>query len=125
VASVFSALLLVVLVMVSAPLLAQIPLAAISAMLLLVAWGLFDFQRLRRIARLSRTEFAIAVGTFVATLAIRLEMAVLLGTILSLVAYLYRTSRPAVRSLVPDADDPAAASHRWTNCADPNRNVRS
>lgn len=105
-ASVFSALLLVVLVMVSAPLLAQIPLAAIAAMLLLVAWGLFDFQRLRRIARLSRTEFAIALGTFAATLVIRLEMAVLLGTILSLVAYLYRTSRPAVRSLVPDADDP-------------------
>lgn len=105
-ASVFSALLLVALVTVSAPLLAQIPLAAIAAMLLLVAWGLFDFQRLRRIARLSRTEFAIAVGTFVATLVIRLEMAVLLGTILSLVAYLYRTSRPAVRSLVPDADDP-------------------
>ncbi|WP_257993318.1 SulP family inorganic anion transporter [Cupriavidus pauculus] len=105
-ASVFSALLLVVLVTVSAPLLAQIPLAAIAAMLILVAWGLFDFQRLRRIAQLSRTEFAIAVGTFAATLVIRLEMAVLLGTILSLVAYLYRTSRPAVRSLVPDADDP-------------------
>jgi len=105
-ASVFSALLLVALVSVSAPLLAQIPLAAIAAMLLLVAWGLFDFKRLRRIARLSRTEFAIALGTFVATLVIRLEMAVLLGTILSLVAYLYRTSRPAVRSLVPDADDP-------------------
>lgn len=105
-ASVFSALLLVALVAVSAPLLAQIPLAAIAAMLLLVAWGLFDFARLRRIARLSRAEFAIAVGTFFATLVIRLEMAVLLGTILSLVAYLYRTSRPAVRSLVPDADDP-------------------
>jgi SulP family sulfate permease len=105
-ASVFSALLLVALVSVSAPLLAQIPLAAIAAMLLLVAWGLFDFARLRRIALISRTEFAIALGTFVATLVIRLEMAVLLGTILSLVAYLYRTARPAVRSLVPDADDP-------------------
>ncbi|MGO4326692.1 SulP family inorganic anion transporter [Cupriavidus sp. 2TAF22] len=105
-AGVFSALLLVVLVSASAPLLAQIPLAAISAMLLLVAWGLFDFARLRRIASLSRAEFAIAISTFAATLAIRLEMAVLLGTILSLVAYLYRTSRPAVRSLVPDADDP-------------------
>ena len=105
-ASVFSALLLVALVAVSAPLLAQIPLAAIAAMLLLVAWGLFDFARLRRIARLSRTEFAIALGTFAATLVIRLEMAVLLGTVLSLVAYLYRTSRPAVRTLVPDADDP-------------------
>ncbi|MDF3833167.1 SulP family inorganic anion transporter [Cupriavidus basilensis] len=105
-ASIFSALLLVVLVTASAPLLAQIPLAAISAMLLLVAWGLFDLARLRRIASLSRTEFVIAVSTYAATLAIRLEMAVLLGTILSLVAHLYRTSRPAVRSLVPDADDP-------------------
>jgi len=105
-AAVFSALWLVALVTLSAPLLSQIPLAAIAAMLLLVAWGLFDFRRLRRIASLSRTEFAIAVGTFVATLVIRLEMAVLLGTVLSLVAYLYRTSRPAVRSLVPDADDP-------------------
>ncbi|KJK21675.1 sulfate transporter [Burkholderiaceae bacterium 16] len=105
-ASIFSAVLLVVLVTASAPLLARIPLAAIAAMLILVAWGLFDFSRLRRIASLSRTEFAIAISTFAATLAIRLEMAVLLGTILSLVAYLYRTSRPAVRSLVPDADDP-------------------
>ncbi|SPR96264.1 SulP family inorganic anion transporter [Cupriavidus taiwanensis] len=105
-ASVFSALWLVALVAVSAPLLAQIPMAAIAAMLLLVAWGLLDIARLRRIFTLSRTEFAIAIGTFAATLVIRLEMAVLLGTVLSLVAYLYRTSRPAVRSLVPDADDP-------------------
>ncbi|BDB23844.1 sulfate transporter [Cupriavidus sp. TA19] len=105
-ASVFSALWLVALVAVSAPLLAQIPMAAIGAMLLLVAWGLLDIARLRRIFTLSRTEFAIAIGTFAATLVIRLEMAVLLGTVLSLVAYLYRTSRPAVRSLVPDADDP-------------------
>ncbi|WP_432259862.1 SulP family inorganic anion transporter [Cupriavidus sp. TMH.W2] len=105
-ASMFSALWLVALVAVSAPLLAQIPMAAIAAMLLLVAWGLLDIARLRRIFTLSRTEFAIAIGTFAATLVIRLEMAVLLGTVLSLVAYLYRTSRPAVRSLVPDADDP-------------------
>lgn len=105
-ASVFSALWLVALVAISAPLLAQIPMAAIAAMLLLVAWGLLDIARLRRIFTLSRTEFAIAIGTFAATLVIRLEMAVLLGTVLSLVAYLYRTSRPAVRSLVPDADDP-------------------
>jgi SulP family sulfate permease len=105
-ASVFSGLWLVALVAVSAPLLAQIPMAAIAAMLLLVAWGLLDIARLRRIFTLSRTEFAIAIGSFAATLVIRLEMAVLLGTMLSLVAYLYRTSRPAVRSLVPDADDP-------------------
>jgi SulP family sulfate permease len=106
-ASVFSALLLVLLVSVSAPLLARIPLAAIAAMLLLVSTGLVSVRRLREIERLSRTEFAIALGTFIATLVLRLEIAVMLGSIFSLIAYLYRTSRPAVRSLVPDPNDPA------------------
>jgi SulP family sulfate permease len=106
-AAVMSSVLLVGLVAISAPLLAQIPLAAIAAMLLLVSWSLFDFERFRQIRQLSHTEFLIALSTLVATLVIRLEMASLLGTMLSLVAYLYRTSRPAVRPLVPDADDPA------------------
>lgn len=105
-AAVFSAVLLVLLVAASAPLLARIPLAAIAGMLLLVAWGLLDFARLARIRRVSRTEFAIALVTLVATLALRLEIAVLLGTLLSLIAYLHRTSHPAIRPLVPDADDP-------------------
>lgn len=106
-AAVFSSVLLVGLVAVSAPLLGQIPLAAIAAMLLLVSWSLFDFERFRQIRRLSNAEFLIALSTFAATLVMRLEIAILLGTILSLVAYLYRTSRPGVRPMVPDGDDPA------------------
>jgi MFS superfamily sulfate permease-like transporter len=62
----------------------QIPLAAIGAMLLLVAWSLFDVARLRQISRLSRIEFGIAIATLLATLLLRLEVAVLLGTALSL-----------------------------------------
>lgn len=105
-AAVFSALWLVGLVAASAALVAQIPLAAVAGMLLLVAWGLLDIARMRQLVRLSRTEFVIALATFVATLTIRLEVAVLCGTVLSLVVYLYRTSRPAVRPLVPDATSP-------------------
>ncbi|WP_084402505.1 SulP family inorganic anion transporter [Cupriavidus sp. amp6] len=106
-ASVFSAVLLVVLVAFSAPLLAQLPLAAIAAMLLLVSASLINAGKLRQLARHSRSEFVIAICTFAATLVLRLELAVLLGSMLSLVAYLYRTSRPAIRSLVPDRNDPA------------------
>lgn len=105
-AAVFSALWLVGLVAVSAALVSQIPLAAVAGMLLLVAWGLLDIARMRQLARLSRTEFVIATATFIATLTIRLEVAVLCGTVLSLVVYLYRTSRPAVRPLVPDTTSP-------------------
>lgn len=106
-ACVFAAILLVALVSVSAAVLEQIPLAAIGAMLLLVAWSLFDVSRLRQISRLSRIEFGIALATLSATLLLRLEVAVLLGTALSLCAYLYQTSRPAVRDLLPDVDSEA------------------
>lgn len=98
-AAVFSALLLVALVALSAPLLAQIPMAALAALLLLVAVSLLDAPRWRQLLRLDRTEFAVALATTIATVTIRLEMAILLGTLLSLMSFLYRTSHPAMRTM--------------------------
>ena len=98
-AAVFSAVLLLVLVGISSSLLAKIPMAALAALLLLVSVFLFDAPRWRELVRLSRTEFAVALATLVATLTIRLEMAILLGTLLSLMTFLYRTSKPAMRTM--------------------------
>ncbi|CAN5461523.1 SulP family inorganic anion transporter [soil metagenome] len=97
--SVFSALLLLGLVAVSAPLLAQIPMAALSALLVLVALTLLDLARWRQLFSLSRTDFGVALATLVATVTIRLEIAILLGMLLSLMSFLYRTSRPAMRTM--------------------------
>jgi SulP family sulfate permease len=105
-AAVFAAGCLVLLVAVSAPLLAYIPMAAISGLLVLVAWNLLDIRRWRRLARVNRTEFAIAAATFVATVSIRIELAILFGTILSLASYLHRTSRPAMRTMGFDSMAP-------------------
>jgi SulP family sulfate permease len=66
---------------------------------LLVAWSLLDVPQWRRLLQLSRLEFGIALATLIATLAIRLELAILLGTLLSLAAYLWRTARPAMRTM--------------------------
>jgi len=96
-AAVFAAVWLLVLVAASSTLLAQIPMAGIAGLLLLISWTLFDWTAWRRLWRASRSDFAIATVTFIATVTIRIEMAILLGTILSLVVYLYRTSKPAVR----------------------------
>ena len=98
-AAVAAAFWLIALVAASASLLAYIPMAAIAGLLVLVAWNLFDVRRWHQLARLNHTEFAIAAATFVATVAIRIEVAILLGTILSLGSYLYRTSRPAMRTM--------------------------
>jgi SulP family sulfate permease len=105
-ASVFSALLLLLLTALIAPLLARIPMAAVAALLLLVGWALLDFGRWRELLRLSRQEFFVAATTLVATLTIRLEMAILLGTLLSLLAFLLRTARPAMRTMGFDSTAP-------------------
>lgn len=106
-AAVFSALILVLLVFISAPVLAHIPYAAIAGLLLLVAWTLFDLQRWRWLQRVNRSEMLIAGATLAATVFIRMEVAILLGALLSLSAYLYRTSRPAMRVMGFDVKDPA------------------
>ena len=105
-ASVFSALLLLGLVAVSAPLLAQIPMAALSALLVLVALSLLDLARWRQLWALSRTDFSVVLATMVATVTIRLEVAILLGMLLSLMSFLYRTSRPAMRAMGFDSRGP-------------------
>ncbi|WP_428420531.1 SulP family inorganic anion transporter [Methylibium sp.] len=105
-AAVFSALLLLLLVLASAPLLALIPNAAIAAVLLPVAWSLLDLPGWHRLVRLERSDFAIAAATAVATVSLRLEIAILLGSILSLSSYLQRTARPAMRTMGFDSVTP-------------------
>ena len=96
-AAVFASGWLLLLVAFTAPWLALIPLPAIAALLLLIAASLLDVAGWRRLWHDSRADFAIATVTALATMTIRIEMAILLGTILSLVAYLHRTSHPFMR----------------------------
>ncbi|MGZ5714031.1 MAG: SulP family inorganic anion transporter [Caldimonas sp.] len=103
-AAVFASLWLLLLVALIAPLLGLIPLAAIAGLLLVISWSLFDWQSWHRLWRFSRRDFAIAAATFVATVTIRLEMAILLGTILSLLTYLHRTSKPRIRVMGFDSE---------------------
>ena len=105
-AAVFAGGLLVVVVLLVAPLAAHIPYAAVAGILFLVAWGLVDFSHIRRTLQVSRADSVVLVATFLATLLLDLEFAILLGVFLSFVVYLGRTSRPRVLVRVPDPRDP-------------------
>src|SRR5258706_11067239 len=111
-AAVFASILLLLLIAFTSPLLALIPMPAIAALLLIVAWSLLDIDGWRRLWSQSRPDFTIAAVTALATMTIRIEMAILLGTILSLVTYLYRTSRPFMRVMGFDVPIGADGAHR-------------
>jgi SulP family sulfate permease len=96
---VMAAVLLMALVAMAAPLLAWVPMAAISGLLLLVAWSLVDRPAWQELLRVDRREAAVAGGTLLATLLLPLQVAVLAGVAASLVVYLHRTAHPALRHM--------------------------
>ena len=100
--AVLSAVFLVLMLLVLAPVAALLPLPAIAGLLVLAGWGLIDFGQMRMYLRTSRQEAAVLAATLLATLVMPLAYAILVGVMASLVVYLYRTSRPAMSSLVPD-----------------------
>ncbi len=101
-AAVFAALALALIVLLVAPLAAHLPIAAMSAVLLVVAWRLIDFHHIKTVITTSKRETTILVTTFLATLFVELEFAIYVGVMLSLIIYLMRTSTPAVVSRIPD-----------------------
>jgi sulfate permease, SulP family len=102
ISAIIAALLLMLIVLFVAPLLRHLPNAAMAAILFLVAWGIIDVAHMRRIARASRSDAMVLWGTFLATLFLALDFAILLGVFLSLVIYLHQASRPRVLVQVPD-----------------------
>jgi SulP family sulfate permease len=103
-AAVFSAILLLLILLFVRPLAAFLPVASMAAILFIVAWNLIDVTAIRRILRTSRGEALTLIVTFVATLTIRLEVAILVGVLVSLLVYLQRTTHPRLTRVLPDAD---------------------
>jgi sulfate permease, SulP family len=107
-ASVVSALALVLILLLVKPAAAYLPVAAIAAVLFIVAWGLIDIDSIRRILRTGgRGEALTLIVTFLATLTIRLEVAILVGVLVSLLVYLNRTTHPRLTRVLPDPDSAA------------------
>lgn len=105
-AAVFSAGFLIVVLLLVAPLAAYLPLAVMAALLLIIAWGLIDLARIREIVRIGRSEALVLTVTFLATLLVQLEFAILVGVLCSLFAYLNRTTHPAIHAVAPDPASP-------------------
>jgi SulP family sulfate permease len=70
--------------------------------LFIVAIGLIDMNAVRRVWRTSRADALTLAITFIATLTIRLEVAILVGVLASLLVYLNWATHPLVLRVAPD-----------------------
>lgn len=102
--AIFAAIFLMMIVLLIAPLTAYLPVAAMGGVILIVAYNLVDFHHIKQIFKYSRSETAILLTTFSATLFLELEFAIYLGVLLSLVLFLAKTSTPELVTLAPDIE---------------------
>ena len=101
-AAAMSAVFLLLIVLLVAPLAAYLPVPSMAAILFIVAWSLIDFHHIGEIIKRHKRERIVLLITFVGTL-VDLEKGIFLGILVSLLFYLYRTSQPSIRELVPSA----------------------
>ena len=102
--AILAAIFLMIIVLLIAPLTAYLPIAAMGGVILLVAYNLIDFHKIKHTLLFSKSESSILLTTFFATLFLELEFAIYLGVLLSLVLFLAKTSTPRIPTLSFDED---------------------
>ncbi|MBL8378321.1 MAG: STAS domain-containing protein [Burkholderiales bacterium] len=92
VAGIIHAATLLAIVLIGAPLAAGVPLAALAAILMVVAYNMGEWREFRKLARLSVPYRVTMVSTFALTVVVDLTVAVEIGLVLACVSFIYRIS---------------------------------
>ncbi len=103
IASIVSALLIVLTLLFFTPLFYNLPNAILASVIMVAVFGLIDYKETIHLWHSDRSDFWMLIITFLGTLTLGIELGIGLGVILSLVLLIYRTTRPhmAVLGKVP------------------------
>ena len=107
-AGMFHAIFLFLFLLIAGKLIAHVPMAALAAILLVVAWGMAEVERFKSLLKMDAGERALLLLTFGLTVLVDLTVAIGVGVALASLLFLARMSETA--GLLPDAlsiDDPA------------------
>ena len=104
--AILSSAFLLAILLVVAPLFGHVPIPAVAAVILYVAYRLVDLAAVRHAVATSGTETTVMAVTFAAGLFVNLEFAVYGGVIVSLLIFLSRTAKPTLAVSAPDTAQP-------------------
>jgi sulfate permease, SulP family len=105
-ASIISVTLIVLTLLFFTGLFYNLPNAILAAVVLVAVSGLIDFKTPKQLWKKDRSDFIMLIATFVVTLTLGIEIGILSGMALSLIAVIYRASRPHMAMLgrVPETN---------------------
>lgn len=94
IASVISALLIALTVLVFTPVFYHLPKTVLAAIIVVAVSGLFDFREMSKLWRTDKRDFLMLLVTFCTTLAFGVEIGIASGVVISLVAFIYISTIP-------------------------------
>lgn len=99
--SVVTAIIVVVTLLFLTPLLYHLPKATLAAVVIMAVFGLINFKAVKHIWIVNKHDGIAAMVTFVATIASapKLDHGIIIGAVLAITLYLYRTMQPRVAVL--------------------------
>ena len=99
--SVITAAIVLITLLFLTPLLYHLPKATLAAVVIMAVFGLINFKAVKHIWDINKHDGVAAIVTFVATIgsAPKLDHGIVIGAILAIVLYLYRTMQPRVAVL--------------------------
>lgn len=113
--SVFTALLILLVLLFLTPLFYHLPEAVLAAVIIMAVIGLINFKAIKHAWLASKHDGAAAIVTFVATLAVapNLDIGILIGVGLAVALFLYRSMRPRVSELARFSDGTLREAQRY------------
>jgi SulP family sulfate permease len=105
-AGIFHALFLLIFTLAAGRLLALVPMAALAAVLLMVAWGMSEYDRFIALARTDAGERGLLLLTFLLTVFVDFTVAIGVGVTLAALLFMMRMSETAGLVAVDAAEEP-------------------
>ncbi len=111
VAGIVHAITLLVIILAAAPLAAHIPLATLSAVLVIVAFNMGDWRHFARLSHWPKSDAAVFLATFGLTVLVDLVYAVEIGMVLAAVLFIKRISETTQVTAVDESTETEGAHH--------------
>jgi SulP family sulfate permease len=105
-AGIFHALFLLVFLLVAGRLLALVPMTALAAVLLMVAWGMSEYDRFVALLRTDAGERGLLILTFLLTVFVDLTVAIGVGVTLAALLFMMRMSETAGLVAIDAEEEP-------------------
>ena len=106
IAGMIHAVALLAIVLAAAPLARHVPLAALAAILMTVAWNMGEWREFARLRQFSNQYRAVMLSTFLLTVVVDLTVAIEFGMVLAALFFIYRVSSLTASERVADATLP-------------------